>query len=347
MTAPVLSRTYSTRRDIPLLNTSDAANFSKSYALAWVRSFLGTEATGILSGVRAAGGLWTHVRSSNGVTVSVDPGVNLWTGLAALVGNTNGNAHSWIVLRNATAGYDMCIDLNTTLTGLGWRWVFTKTSAPFSTGTLTAAPISATEWNVGVVAGGLASTVTYLSAPSGGYGQVHYFHFSESGDGEFFGLMNRVGAFCFDGAIMFQKAVNQHVSDTCNAFTSQSNAAGTAGARGSPATAWGDSTAFSGRTFNDSQPISTGGMFKGFFGNGGWIGGSFFKDGPRNEYPAFRLDIANLTVGTAAMRGNLRDMYLIPIEVSRIGEAFPSLGAMTHVVAGDFIVPFVGAPPSL
>lgn len=344
MPAPVLTRTYCTRRNIPLLDTSTWAQLTKSYALALMRSMTNTEATGTLSGVRHANSVWNHLRSSDGVSVSVAPGVNLWTDLTKLVGNNNGSAHSWIVLENVTAGYHCCIDLNTTLTGGFFRIVFTKIAAPFSTGTITAAPISASEFTVGVVTGGL--TTGYALVTASVFGGSHMFHYSASEDGEFFTLQNRIGAFAFDTFFCVQKTTNNHVSDTCNLFTSVNAVASTVGSRGAPVLGTcGTSPALSGRTWNDSAVMSTGGVVYPSFGGTYWPT-SATKDNIRNEYPSFQLEVGNISP-IPALRGNFRDWYCIGIEVARIGQNFPTVSGSTHVVAGEFLIPFVGGAPSM
>lgn len=345
MAIPTLTRTYCTRRNIPALDTTTLPNLSKSWALALMRSMINTEATGTLSGARHANSVWNHLRSSNGVSVSVDPGVNLWTGLAALVGNTNGNAHSWIVLENATTGHHMCIDLNTTLTTGFFRIVLTKSTSPFSTGTITTAPISANEWTAGVVTGGLAAGYSYVVQPAA-FGGVFMLHYSASEDGEFFFMMNRIGAFAFDSFFLLQKTTDNHVSDTCNLFTACQAVASTPGSRGAPTIATlGNSPSMSGRTFSDTAPMSTGGVVTPTFGGTSWIT-SAFKDYARNEYPAFRMDLGN-TALVPALRGYFRDVYSIGIEISRIGQNFPTVSGSTHCVVGEFLVPFVGGAPSM
>ncbi len=343
MPAPTLSRTYCTRRNIPLLDTSTQANITKSWSYALVLSMLGTELTGTLSGARHANSLWTHLRSSDGSSVSTNPAVNLWTGLSALVGNSTGNPHSWIVMENITSGYHCCIDLNSTLTGGFLRIVHTKIASPFSTGTTSSAPISANEWTTGVVSGGLSAG--FAAVPTSVTGGSMMFHYSASQDGEFFTLMNRIGAFAFDTFFCFQKTENNNVGDTCNAFTAINSTASTPGTRGSPVAACITSPGMAGRSWNDTSVMSTGGCVSPFYGSTNWVT-TVTKDGPTNEYPAFRLELGNISP-VPALRGNFRDWYPIGIEISRIGQNFPTVAGSTHVVAGEFLIPFVGGSPSM
>lgn len=345
MAVPTLTRTYTTRRNIPLLDTSSLAQICKSWALARVRSMKNTEVTGTMSGVRNANSVWNHLRSCDGAgNVSLVAGTDLWTDLTKLVGNSPGSNHSWWVGENPTSGYQCCIDLNTTLTGGFFRIVYTKISSPFSTGTATVGPISANEWTDGVVAGGTSAGFTFFSETS--FGSTIYFHYSESGDGEFFCLTNRIGAFAFNNFNCFQKTTAVHVSDTSNAFSMSSQANPTPGTRGAPTISnAGTSPQLAGRVFNDSAVMSTGGVVTPIFGGTSWITNNG-KDAARNEYPAFRMDLGNNTI-VPALRGYFRDMYSIGIEISRIGQVFPTVSSPTHVVAGEFLVPFVGGSPSM
>lgn len=348
MTAPLLTRTYCTRRNIPLLDTTSLAQITKSWALALMRSETNTEVTGTLFGARHANSVWNHLRSCDGSggAISVNPAVNLWAGLAAIVGNSSGSNHSWIVLENPTSGYQCCIDMNTTLTGGFFRIVFTKITSPFSTGTATVAPTSANEWTVGVVAGGLTAGFTFLHLPVVLSGQM-MFHYSASQDGEFFTLMNRIGAFCFDTFFCFQKTENNNVGDTCNAFTTAQPTSSNPGGRGVPTMVTaGSSPWMSGRGWNDTQPMGAGGILNMTYGGTAWITSVTYKDQPTNEYPAFRLDMASVAIAPA-LRGNFRDWYATSIEISRIGQVFPTVASPTHVVAGEFLIPFVGGPPNM
>lgn len=343
MADPILTRTYSTRRNIPLLDTTDYPKYTKSWALALFRSMIDIEVTGTLSGTRHANSTWAYLRSSDGTTVVTSPTAHNWTGLSALIGNTTGTAHSWVVLEKG--GYQCCIDLNTTLTSGFFRIAFTKSTSPFTTGTPTSAPISSNEWTVGVASGGQAAGFTFVSSPTGGFGQVHYFHYSAAQDNEFFCLSNRVGAFCFDIFYCFQSTENVAANDLSNYFTCASQTAGSPNSRGTPPMGISSNPGTTGRFYNDSAVISTGGIQNPNFGGTVWPGANL-KDYARNQYPAFRLDMGN-TSGSPALRGNFRDWYAIGIEISRIGQVFPTAGSPTHVVAGDFLIPFVGGSPQM
>lgn len=86
---------------------------------------------------------WTVTRSSNSVSAGA---ANYWAAVANLVGNTPGSAHSWIVLRQAATGFELCIDLNNT--NANSAGLFFSASAGFTGGTTTARATATDEMTI-------------------------------------------------------------------------------------------------------------------------------------------------------------------------------------------------------
>lgn len=343
MSLPALIRTWSARRDIPALDTSTLPLISFSGALALKRSMTGAEATGSLGGTRHANSLWTVVRSSNGVTADA---TDRWTNLAAIVGNTNGNAHSWIVLQNATLGYQVLLDVNGTMTGgLSWRMCATKIAAPFSASvSTTSAPISAGEFNLGVVAGGLGSISPSLFG--GTTGGTNLFHYITADDGQFIFMMNRLSGGGMSGFVALLKTENNAVADTCNVFFLMHGVSESA--RGVPqASTLASAPNVTGRNADDfGTGFSPGGVRSLNFGNTSWGALVTAKTDLNRGFPAFKIEIADGTIGHSAHRGNLVDVHFVSIDENKVCAVYPDAVTPTHLFVGDIAVPWAGAAPT-
>lgn len=341
MALPVQIRTFSTRRDVPLLDVTTLHLGSKSWCLALLRSMSNTETTGLLGGTRNAASVWTILRTCDSVSVLVG---NNWTGLAALVGNYSGSAHSWAVLENTTLGYQFCIDINGP--GQGFRFVMTKIASPFSTGTNISAPISANEFQAGVYGGGLGAITPPIFAGTVGV-QTYYFHYTTAADGQFFTLTNRLNQLNFNCFFAVQKTENAHVNDTDNVFMWMAPA--TEDARGTPMASYSISSPnITGRSADGLNVFAEASGGRSMSYGGSALYGSERKDVLRGQYPAHKVEIFSFSgVALNGHRGNFYDVWAVPLASGRIGQVYPSTAAPKYVVACDFLIPFVGAPPTL
>lgn len=341
MALPAQTRTYSTRRNIPLLDTSTTTLGGKSWALALFRSMTDIETTGTLGGTRHANSVWSILRTCDGTTVSAS---NLWTGLSALVNNSNGSAHSWAVLENVTLGYQFCIDLNTPGTTTStWRLVATKIANPFSTGTTTAAPYNASEFQAGVFATGLGSVSTQCF--QGATGGTNYFHYTTADDGQCYTLMNRLTVLSFTTFFGIQRTENAGPSDTENVLMMMTSQEGGAGVPA--ANVLGQQPAVTGRTPDGVSVWSSGGIRTTLSYGNTSLTGTDRIDQLRNQYPCWKPDIFSIQTNKSGFRGNFVDFWCLGIVPGRVGQVYPTAASPQYVVAGDFLVPFVGAPPTL
>jgi len=99
------------------------------------------------SGVGGAGA-WTVVGSSDSITAGMDT-VDRWTDESKLVWNSDGLAHSWIVLKQTGinaggSGFQMCIDLNDISTDSEYITVVVSYSSGFTGGAITNRPTATT-----------------------------------------------------------------------------------------------------------------------------------------------------------------------------------------------------------
>lgn len=334
---PALTKTYSTRANVPYPNVSSVAHVRASFLWLLKAALMDQLSTGTLVGSRNANSVWTCDHSCDGTTAGTPAdGVDRWTGtydISKIVGASVGVAHSWIVLRNTASGLYLCIDFNSA--GASARFAVSKTS--FSGGTTTAGPTSANEFQFGST--GTSNSTTYNFSTDEGTGNVNYAHFTATDDGRFFFEVSRAGLGVFSSVLFLLPSVGGRVSDTNNWFAIAAAAASGRGGVGYNALQQVGGCVS--RTPNNSGVVTTGGAGVPEFGNTAYPG-TYGVDGVSGDYMAFPIFVMSLGP-QVAYRGQLEDTYLIG--TAAVGASVPSAAAQQRVVVGDVVVPFNGTPP--
>ena len=202
MTLPAPSVTRSCRMDVPFGSNNTTTTLLKQFGIwALYRHMVNGFATeGVTGGTRHANSVWTVEASSNGTTFGAG---DRWTSTftpSALVGASNGTAHSWMQLSNPNAGVSglRCwLDLNTNNSQQG-AIIFAPISATVTGGSLTQRPGiagNAEEIIAGVTAANFTTTAYYF------VDQVllgsNYSHYITDNNGNFTWLQSRLGTGLF------------------------------------------------------------------------------------------------------------------------------------------------------
>lgn len=340
MALPAQTHTWSTRRNIPLLDVSTLSQATKSLMLAFVRSLLDIEATGTLGGTRHANSVWTVVKSCNSSAIAT--GTNNWLALTDLVWNTPGSAHSWIILQNTTLGYQLLIDLNYAA-GTNLRISACKIAAAYTGGTTTTGPTSTAEFTMGVVAGGTSAVGGAVISVSGG---TIYAHFTTNQEGQWFLQSSKVTwLYSFNTFIAMLKTGGADASDTYNVFFLETSSDSV---RGAPNyVTLSNSPRITGRTGDNVAVMNAGGIRAQYLGGTDPFGAAY--PDTYKGYPCWKPDIYTTQsppTPSSGYRGNFVDLWAISIDVGRVGQVYPSVAGAIYVVAGNFLVPFIGGAPA-
>lgn len=333
-TLPALSKTYSTRGNVPFAANSTALAVAQSLLYALKEHLKNTASGGSTSGSRHANSVWTTKGSSNGSSVST-AGVDHWSAHTSLSWASGGSNHSWWWGENATLGYQVVIDC---VGGVSSSAViaFAPIATPFTGGSLTNRPTSTQEflWNTTSTGD---SPVTFAADVV--TGNSNFTHFVTADDGQFHFLVSRSGGTVFSTAISLVKTTGS--TDTRNVFAFGHSQTSTRGAPGHNVTF--GSNGCVGRLPNGTA-ISTGGLVKPTAGGSEYLGVGG-TDALSGKYLAFPCDVMSLAGGQYAWRGRVPDVYSVGL--AAIGSSIPSAAAQERVVAGDFILPFPGVVPTV
>lgn len=347
-TLPSLTKTYSTLRNIPLPNISTDLLAFKSCLWALKEAMLGLRtAGGTQGGTRTSQSLWTVVSCSDGSSVS---NTDLWGSTfddSKIVINSNGSAHSWIVLQNTALGYQFIIDANTSAPQYS-RLATTLISQPFDTGTTTSSPSNSTyEFDARNSSVGNSTNVFGLFAGNvannlAGGNPIYLHYTANATDGQFYALISKQNSGIFMSALALIKTTSQNISDTNNVFLLASDFNSSRGA-------WSD-TGGSGQ-YNTTCRLPTGALMTA----GGWgptpvYGGAAYQsttddrgtDFFTSNYNAYQAEMQSFSP-IAVYRGIIPDLYITGGGV--IGSAIPSPAACERTIVGSTIVPFIGGPP--
>ncbi len=337
-TFPALTDTYVTQGNVPFPDVSTALVINQFNNWA-TKAFLLNQLTGGTTvGTRHANSVWTCLGSSDGVTAALD-GTDRWTTTftpSKLIGAVSGTAHSWIALRNASAGYDIVFDLNAASPIASGGWYAVKSSTGLTGGSTTARPVSASgteDWMLGTAGVATSSNSTiwgdnttstphYLTFTTGSTGKRWYLSGHRSGPG----LAHTFAA--------FWEGIGAHASDTRNQWWIKgTSAAGRGAPLGSQIT--GSPSGCTRRTHTNAVPSS---------GAGGrtWQYSSATPSnaGPdvgSGDYISTAIEIASMTPGSAFHYGVWADLYFVT--GGTVGGSYPSTGAMERHIIGDVVAP--------
>ncbi len=336
-TLPVVAKTYSARGNVPHVNNATALGVAQSALWQLKEHMKNTLAGGTLFGTRHANSVWTVMGSSNSTVAAMDA-VDRWTTFANLIWAANGTAHSWIVLRNTTLGYEVCLDCNpASSTNMGFA--VAEIATPFTGGTTLTRPTATNEFCMGNTGTGPTSTFTWLGdAATGNFNWTHYI---TADDGQFYFLCSRTGLGQFSTFMAVQKTVGAGGGDTRNVFAMGQ---GLSTGRGAPS--WGTigaaAAGCTGRLQNGAANTLGGIQASGHFGATAWPGGTGI-DSVTGNYLAFPNHVSSLSAAQPSYRGYFPDQYAVA--TAPVGGAIPSAAAQERIIAGDFIVPFPGVNP--
>lgn len=334
---PALTEPYFTRGNVSFGSNNTTAMLLAQFYLWALKAALCDQLTGgSTAGSRHANSVWTVVGSSNGSAAGMDA-VDRWGSsfsAANVVRNSNGNAHSWIVLRNAANGYDLCIDCNSPGNGLG-AITAVKTSQGFTGGSTTSRPQAvgnAEEFCYGTNTVSAALPVTLF----GDYtlNASTWFHFVTNDDGtRFWFAKSRASQGNFDGFSAFWRAEGGRVGDTRNQWWLHGG--GTSSGRGSGALASMTTTngAIRRGHFNSSPPY--GGIRAFVYGTGTM--NSVGVDHITGDYLAVPLEVGVTASGIPLACGTLSDLQFL--SGGTVGSSIPSVGAQERGLFGDTIAP--------
>jgi len=333
MSIPALSKSYAVKGNIPYVNNATATALLQNAIWLLKQNLINGTISGGTAGshARNANSVWTVLGSSDSSTASINDGVDRWTDYTKVVCAASGSAHSWILLHNATLGYDVLIDANSTTTNL--RLAATKTSdAVFTGGSTTTGPTSTSEFNARTNSTGASQNGTFLGdVITAG---TNYAHFQTDDSGHFFFALSRAGTNVFHGFCAFTQTVNPSGSDTRNTLLWMD---GNSGGRGVPQTSNMSSQLLcSMRTINNVITAQGGWSMGNTFGSTA-ASGAQGTDGGSSQYLAYPCHIYNFTA-QAAYRGQVPDVYFV--NTATVSGSYPSAAAQTHVIFGDMIIAY-------
>jgi hypothetical protein len=327
-----LDRPHSGRRNVPNASNLTSLDVARSDMFAFKKHLVGSETAGVLEGVRQANTLWIVKWSSNGVASGAS---DLWLAPSDLVYGNDGSNHSSIVLENALTGYQILLSCNSASFAYG-NLSATEIAAPFVGGSVTTNPLGGKEFtaNSGSPATGTNMQLFSDLVP----GNLNYTHFVCSDSGAWYFMVSRPSA-GVQTFICFLKTNDNAASDTRNWFLF---AQSLVGQRGCPSySVLVQNLSFGARCPN-GQLQNQGGLSAGLV-----FGGTVY---PANTIAIRDAITAQLSSGELrwaslspqfAHRGVIPNLIAAGAEV--IGGSYPSVAAQTHVLVGDFFVPFPGA----
>ena len=351
MPAPApLSTTYHTRANVPFgANNTTTLLLSQFFIWSFKAALMDQLSTGTTGGAaRGVNSVWTCLGSSNGTTGALD-GVDRWTSTftpANLVRALSGSPHSWIVLRNSTLGYDICLDMNSASDGT-FGLIATKSSQPFivagvnpqSTRPQTSG--NAEEFAIGTASSPTASTTVSLTADVTLL-QTRHSHFVTDANGNFYFFTTRVGGGC-SGWIAFLPGVGGAVDDTRNRWWLLSATNGT-NINANAAPLYGALVAAAGggavrRNFNGGIPNSSFGIRTLFsMVSFSWSANSDISTGEYSVWP-MELTSPNTGIGNTSLYcGTFPDLYFTAA-VNSQGASYPTVGTMERTIIGCALFP--------
>lgn len=338
MAIPVLSKSYAVKANIPFVSTATSVIVLQNDIWLLKQNLIGGTIAGGSVGAhsRASNSLWTVLGSSDGSTASVNDGVDRWTDYTKVVCATSGSAHSWILLHNATNGYDILIDANNASTNL--RIAATKTSdSVFTGGSTTVGPTATSEFDARTGSVGSSANGAFLGDTTAA--STNYAHFVTDDNGHWFYASSRAGSGIFNTQAGFVQTVNNAGGDTRNTLLWMD---GSNSGRGVPNTAAMQTAALcSMRSFNNAAN-TTGGWSMGQLFGGASAPGAQGTDGGTSQFLAYPCHIYTFG-GTAAYRGQVPDVYFV--NTATVSGSYPSAAAQTHVIVGDMIVAWPDVNP--
>jgi len=337
---PALTKAYATRANIPFPAVSTQQEVRKSQIWLLKACLMNQVATGTLVGTRNLNSVWTCYYSCDGTTAgTAGDGVDRWGGAfnaAAIVQNTNGNAHSWIVLYNAASGIYVILDCNNATSGLRIEYSLVAPTG----GTTTSGPTSTEPWQTTTTLTGAGSAWTNFVADDAA-GNINWAHFTTADDARFHFETSRNGLGVFSCFASLWRSDNARPSDTRNWFALGASSTSGRGA-GVHSTIAGSSGCIS-RTPNNASVVSTGGVQNTNFGGVSYPN-SYGVDALTGEYLAYPMFVMALAP-QVVYRGQLPDFYFIG--TATVGASVPSAVAQERVVIGDMVLPFTGTPPNV
>ena len=339
---PALSKTYSSRANVPFASTASALDRARSCVFNLIQHLLNTATGGTTSGTRDANSVWTVKGSSDGVSNVSTAGVNHIAARTNLVWAGAGTNHSWIWLENATLGYQLVIDcINSTNSNISITAC--PIATPYTGGSLTNRPINtAAEISWSTNSTGESPQGFISDSTTGGTNQTH---FVTSTDGQFTFLTSRTGHGMFSINVSLLKTVNNAAGDTRNVFWLGHSLASS---RGCPAfnTVANAASGCSGRNPNGVAVMSSGGIDPVTPGSTAYYGsGAGLTDAITGKYNIVPCSVWSAGTSQFAYRGTIPDWYQCPPVL--VGTSIPSAAAQTRIVAGDFIIPFPGVVPTV
>lgn len=351
MPLQALSQNYHTKRNVPYNDNTTILGMMRSAMWNLKAAFKDEITTGSIgSNSRVGSTVWTHVASCDSTTVSSV--TDLWGSTytpAALVWAASGVAHSWIHLRNAALGLDIVIECNTNNTAILVAAV--PTSRGFTGGTTTTRPINSTyEVNAGYTNSSTGNWFTWQADTV--TGNSNYCHYTVGADGSFYFVTSRNSLGFPTSFFAIQKPQNSvnwpaNVADTGN--VQLMIAAPSVGAPVGPfaqntlcVTAAGCIALLP----NETRPTAGGRMVAFSFGGTEMANSTQVTDWYAAEFACLPVPIQQWTTTVSVTRGVLRDWWihcnrgLIPN-----GTVNDPSGIVSHIVFGDFFLPWNGPVP--
>lgn len=331
---PALSETYHSRVNVAIgANNTSAALIAQWFLWALKAHLVGEHSSGDVGGSRHANSLWSVVQSCDGASVSAS---DLWGSTfnaAKIIRATSGSAHSWIVLRNAANGYDLCIDCNSASNG-SFQITSTKTSVGFSSGSTAVRPqatANSEEW--GPLSTSLApSSPTQLHVDFTTSVQHHAHFVTNNGGTRWWFGFGRPSTGVLNGWVAFWAGSGGLASDTRNQWWICGGVNSTG--RGVPLAAILSGSGQTGATrrgLANAAPPSA--------GIRAWSFGGYALSGvdPESaEYMAGALDVA-VAGASPAPCGTLPDLHFI--SGGSVGASVPSAASQARTIVGDLVVP--------
>lgn len=334
---PALTEPYFTRGNVSFgSNNTTATLLVQFYAWALKAALCDQLTGGSTAGTRHADSVWTVVGSSNGSAAGLDA-VDRWGSsfnAANIVRNTNGNAHSWIVLRNAANGYDICIDMNSVSNGQ-FALTAVKTSQGFTGGTTTSRPQAVSnneEFSYGTQSVNAATPITIFGDHT--LSSATWFHFGTNADGSrFWFAKSRTTQGVFDGFSAFWKAEGGRVGDTRNQWWL--NGGGSTSGRGCGALSPMTTTNGSTRRGHANGTPPAGGIRPFTYANTTMA--NVGVDHITGDYLAVPCEVGVAASGIPLACGVLPDLHFT--SGGTVASSIPSAGAQERTIFGDTIAP--------
>lgn len=276
---------------------------------------------------------WTVVSSSNSIVANTSDN---WNSVADLIGATNGNAHSWIVLKQTgiATNFQICLDFNETFNSGS---IIVSENAGFTGGSTTNRPTATDEQvliNAAAVWGDSTNAQAQLDvwmASDGSQTRVAYFR----------------GGFALS-FMMFDKPAYP-VSGWTRPWYAFARAGYSGGNVNTYSNLLNNSTSgFASRGSGAFTGFATGEggqgtnqVLAGFSGLGD-VANSFSA-----EYHLFPIGYASITTNNKGRHGMFVDAWWKPMGMSN-ADSFPvSSATKQFVVVGDIILPWIGDSTSL